>query len=419
MQPASRLKVSGILACAIWLPGAFGQESDRTKWLSVSGELRGRVEWSSGESGGVNLTRLRFGATVEPVRWVRFHFQGQDARALTLNGRSAPGNAVDVRHGYVEFGHPEGFWHGRAGRQALAIGDERLVGADAECDPLGPVFDAVRFGFGPTKARLDVFSGFLVKQGHGRPDPFDRSDQISGVAAQFRVYEGGRVFEPYTLWKRRRDTVDLMGRPGRRNVVTMGVRAAGRAPRKLDYNVEMAAQRGRVVGDRISAWAGHWELTSMPLGGESGPRLSFEFNFASGDANPGDGRHDTFDDLYPAGFNKYGICDPFAWRNIRYPGVGVEWPMAKRWTLSGGYRNYWIADARDGLYAGGDDYLFRNASATRTRIGSQAFFSAAYARSERWRVQAGYGQLFKGEYLRESEYEGASQTVYMLTSFTF
>lgn len=218
------------------------------------------------------------------------------------------------------------------------------------------------------------------------------------------------MFEPYTLWKRR---------PGLRDVATMGVRAAGRAPRKLDYNVEMAAQRGRVAGDRISAWAGHWELTSMPLGGESGPRLSFEYNFASGDANPGDGRHETFDDLYPAGYNRYGICDPFAWRNIRYPGVGVEWPLGKRWTLSGGYRNYWIADMRDGLYAGGDDYLFRNASATGTRIGSQAFFSAAYERSERWRVQAGYGQLFKGEYLRESEYERASQTVYVLTSFTF
>ena len=400
--------------------GALAAASALPRWLKLGGELRGRVDWNTDEGGGgVGLTRLRFNATVAPTRWVRFHFQGQDARARRFDATYGPGNAFDVRHGYVEAGRAGGYWQGRAGRQELAIGDERLVGADADWDPLGPVFDAVRLRFGPKRVRLDVFTGFLVKQGERRPDPFDREDHISGGSARFELGDGDTFVEPYALRKNRRETLDLMGRPGRRDVVTTGVRAVGRLPRDLDYNVEMAVQGGRVAADRISAWAGHWEVTWAPMGRESGPRLSFEYNFASGDPDPSDGRHGTFDDLYPAGFNKYGIADPFAWRNIRYPGLGVELPVSRRWTFSGGYRDCSLANVRDGIYGGGDEYLFRNASATGTRIGSQVLFSAAYTPSERWRVHTGYGQFFKGAYLRQSGYEAGLRTVYLLTSFTF
>jgi hypothetical protein len=389
-------------------------------WLSLGGELRGRVDWNPDEGGaGVGQTRLRFDTTVEPVRWVRFHFQGQDSRTRSFDGSYGPSNAFDVRHVHVEAGRADGKWRARAGRQELAIGDERLVGADADWDPLGPVFDAVRLWVGPKRARFDVFTGFLVKQGERRPDPFDGADRISGASVRFELGDGSGRLEPYALRKNRRETLDLMGRPGRRDVLTTGVRAVGRLPRDLDYNVEMAAQRGRVAADRISSWAGHWELAWAPMGSKSGPRLSFEYNFASGDADPSDGRHGTFDDLYPAGFNRYGISDPFAWRNIRYPGVGIELPVSRQWTLLAGYRDCFLVDVRDGLYGGGDEFLFRNAAATGSRIGSHVLFSAAFTPSARWRVHAGYGQFFKGTYLRQSGYDASLRSMYVLTSFTF
>jgi hypothetical protein len=210
-----------------------------------------------------------------------------------------------------------------------------------------------------------------------------------------------------------------MGNPGHRDIVSPGIRAQGALLKNLEYDVEMAIQRGHVVADRASAWAGHWDMGWKPLGKDSSLRLALEYNFASGDHDPCDGRHHAFDDMYPAGYNKYGMADPFAWRNIRYPAVGVEVSPAKRWTLYGGYRRFWLATTNDGLYLGGDDYMVRNPEATSSYIGSQALVSATYTQSERWRVGAGYGYLLPGQYLRESGYHSPQKTTYLMTSFTF
>ena len=54
-------------------------------------------------------------------------------RAFRLNagsGLEGQRNALDVRQGYAELGHPEEGWQMRVGRQELSVGDARLVGAD-------------------------------------------------------------------------------------------------------------------------------------------------------------------------------------------------------------------------------------------------------------------------------------------------
>ena len=392
-------------------------------WLKLGVELRGRAESStafdSASEDRFYLNRLRLDVAVEPVTWVRFFFQGQDARAFSLDGGPHEDlqNTLDLRQAYVDFGRPEGGWHLKAGRQELAVGDERLVAADNYWDCFGQSFDAVGMGFEGARVSVDAFTGFRVQPSRQRIDAFDTGSRISGLTAQFKT-RGEGVLEPYILWKRGSDTLDLMEHPGHRDVLTPGVLAKGALPHSLDYNVEMAFQRGHVVADSISAWAGHWELGWKPLGREFGLRLGIEYNFASGDKDPANGTHGTFDDLYPAGYNKYGMQDPIAWRNIRYPAIGVEMPVTKRWTMYGGYRLFRLATIHDGLYPGGDEYLVRNPAATDTQVGSQALVSAGYSRSH-WRVYGGYGYFFAGAYLRQSGYPAALRTAYLLSSLTF
>ena len=394
-------------------------------WLKLGFELRGRAESNNefDEPAGdaLYLNRLRLAVTVQPAPWVRFFFQPQDARVFSPGGSDSHGdlqNTVDVRQAYVDFGHAEKGWQLRIGRQELAVGDERLVGADSYWDCFGLAFDAVRVGFAGQRFHVDTFTGFRVEPSRRGVDPFNTASRVSGLSVQFKT-RGEGVLEPYLLWKRGNDTLDLLDHPGHRDVLTPGVRTLGPLPHSLDYNVEMAIQRGHVVADGISAWAGHWELGWKPLGRDFGLRLGVEYNYASGDTNRADGKHGTFDDFYPAGYNKYGMADPIAWRNIRYPAVGVEMPITKRWTLYGGYRYFRLASIHDGLYPGGDEYLVRNPAATSTEVGSHALVSAGYARSEHWRFYGGYGYLFPGPYLRESGYEKALRTAYLQYSVTF
>ena len=117
------------------------------------------------------------------------------------------------------------------------------------------------------------------------------------------------------------------------------------------------------------------------LGPDFGPRLGIEYNFASGDRNPADRSYGTYDDLYPAGFNRYGMADPIAWRNIRYPAAGIELPITRRWAAYAGYRFFQLASVHDGLYPGGDQYLIRNTNATSADVGSHVLLSAAYTHS--------------------------------------
>jgi hypothetical protein len=393
--------------------GCLAQTPDRVVWLKVGVEFRGRVEsnalFEAPSPDSVYLNRLRLHVAVQPRPWLRFFVEGQDARAFSPGAARDPEDlrdTVDLRQAYVELGLPEQGWRMTFGRQELAIGDERLVGADSYWDYFGQVFDAVRLGYAGKRFRAGAFAGFQVQPARWRFDPHDRAERIAGLTVRFHGVE------PYLLWRRGG------GPSGHRDVLTPGLLAQGGLPHHLDYNVEMALQRGHVSEDGISAWAGHWELGWKPRGSESGPRVALEYNYASGDSDPADGTHGVFDDQYSANYNDFGMLDPILWRNIRYPGAGLEIPITKHWTISGGYRRYWLATVRDGLYPGGDEYLVRNPDATSSYVGSHALVSATYERSERWRVNAGYGRLFPGAYLRQSGYPRALKTVHAGFSFT-
>jgi len=387
----------------------------------------GRAEFhrdkSQNRNGRLYVNRLRIGATVQPSPWLRFFFEAQDARTVASRAEQAAlqesRNPLDLREGYVEAGaSSEAGFQVRFGRQAIAIGDERLVGADSYWDPFGQAFDAVRVSYAWGQLRADAFTGYRVEPARRRPDPFDTASRIGGIVVHVPA-RGSHSLEPYLFWKRGGDTRNLQELPGHRDVLTAGLRALGNGPAALDYNVEIALQRGHVVTDSISAWAGHWEIGWKPLGRNLGPRLGLEYNYASGDSHPEDGRHHTFDDLYPAGFNKYGIVDPYAWRNIRSPSLGVDMPVTRGWAIYGGYRAYWLATVQDGLYPGGDEFVVRNPNAPSPHIGNQAFLSATYTHSQRWHISAGYGHLFPGSYLRRSTYVSALHSLYLLSNLNF
>ena len=123
--------------------------------------------------------------------------------------------------------------------------------------------------------------------------------------------------EPYAIFRRDENLASELGPRGTLQQTTAGVRIAGKLPARLDYGVEMAAQRGSLAQDDVSAWAGHWQIRES-LPGKGAVKLISEYNFASGDGNPTDGVRGTFDQLYPTGHDKLGLSDQVGWRNIHH-----------------------------------------------------------------------------------------------------
>jgi hypothetical protein len=117
--------------------------------ITFSGELRLRGEWD-GRTVGVGddaatLSRIRLGARVALSSWLGAFAQIQDARAWGTEGNpltDASADQLDFHQGYAELGRL-GRVQARLGRQELALGDERLVGASA-WNNTGRAFDGAR-----------------------------------------------------------------------------------------------------------------------------------------------------------------------------------------------------------------------------------------------------------------------------------
>src|SRR5262249_40864915 len=147
-------------------------------------------------------------------------------------------------------------WGLRLGRQELALGDERLVGADSFWDNLGQSFDAVQVYWSRPQLKLNGFVSFKVTANQDRMATPDSGNQLYGLFASWTTGPGEGVVQPYLLWNH----VRYDGPGSAASVVTTGIRAVGALGRGFDYNVEMAVQAGRRPESPIRAWAGHWEV---------------------------------------------------------------------------------------------------------------------------------------------------------------
>jgi len=139
-------------------------------WLTFSGEFRLRFE-HAGSSGfnnpeeGFLLGRTRLNLAVQPLHWLKFFGQAQDARAYFQNVPHPGGNyqdTWDIRQAYVQLGDAQsGAIALTLGRQAIDLGDERLVGS-SNWTNTARSFDAASLLLHHGGLRLQAFAASVV-----------------------------------------------------------------------------------------------------------------------------------------------------------------------------------------------------------------------------------------------------------------
>jgi hypothetical protein len=156
--------------------------------LGAKGRFRGELQsFQIADRESVNnaiFLRLRLLGEVTPSNWLRFVVQFQDARTVmgpvTILG-DLQDNDMDVQYGYAELGSKIQRWSVRAGRQPLAFGDERLVGADGSWDNRGQAFDGVRASLSRGQWNWDLFSANPVRMLSKDPDARNSSPTFCRV----------------------------------------------------------------------------------------------------------------------------------------------------------------------------------------------------------------------------------------------
>ena len=134
-------------------------------------------------------------------------------------------------------------------------------------------------------------------------------------------------------------------------------------------------------------------------------KLGTAFNLGSGDDDPTDGVHRTFDQLYPLGHAYYGYMDLFALQNLRNTEVTVEAALPRGTTLRVALQDF-------ALFSPGADAWYNVAGAVVYHAGDAAISSHVGNELDvtvRLPVgpvglEVGYGRFFGGAYLRDASF---------------
>jgi hypothetical protein len=374
------------------------------KWLRFNGEYRARLEGFGG--GGFRndnddlyfLNRFRLNMRLEPAPWLRFHFQGQDARVFWKTQKPyAPPfqDRMDLRMAFVEIGEPEKKTFGmRVGRQELFFGEQRLVGHVSWLNT-ARTFDAVRASFRHNGYRFDAFAASVVNIRDGEFNRRVDGNNFHGIYGGLEKLIPNAVVEPYAFW-RLAPRVDFK---------TWGVRVAGKLPANLDYGTEMAKQSGST-----DAWAGHWRLGYTLPAFTWKPRLIAEYNYAT----------PTFDVLYPTPHDKYGLSDQVGWKNIHHIRVGPEFKISKRVNGSANYHTWWLVNPANGLYNAGGALLVRSPAGNGSKhIGQEVDGQVMVAVNKQVSLSGGYAHIIPGSFLKKATPGASYNFPYLMLGYTF
>jgi len=336
--------------------------------LSIGGSFRARLE---------SLTNPTFGATPRAQdtyflhryflhtdlryrKLARFYFEGVNAM---IEDRDYPLLAIhenrwDFHQAFIDLrvlGENVPLTL-RVGRQELLYGAQRII-SPLDWSNTRRRFDGVKLFYSNEQFDADFF--------YMRPIPIDLSEGLNRKPDEYReeqhfygfygTYKGipNHYVDLYILGLH--DTGDLTnanGRVGDRTLLTAGGRFGGRTG-DFDYDGELMGQWGTFAGDTIRAWGAGADAGYTIRNLAWKPRFGVGFDFGSGDDDPTDGAHETFNQLFPLGHAYLGLLDLFARQNVLASNVNLTVKPHEKVTAKLTWMTFWSDSEKDALYNAG------------------------------------------------------------------
>lgn len=393
------------------------------------------------------LFRTKVHLGYSPVDWLRVYAEGRDSFSENDRRNPAPENdRADLHQAYVTLGGGKDFPLAvQIGRQELQYGDERLIGS-FDWNNIGRVFDATRARYQIASWNVDAFVGRVVVPVDEVFNVANDYDWFSGVYASTRALCPKQETQFYFLARNTGlgspNAVEdpLVGLPSPRDIYTLGARFKS-LPGELngwDYTIELAGQLGRFKESASGPSLDHAAFALTAGTGYTVPtcpmntRLGLEYNFASGDSDPSDHEHETFDNLFPTNHKFYGYMDLAAWQNLHNPRFTLSLKPLKFLTVTLDYHLFWLADTADYFYTAsgaprrgalpGSGTGYDRNPGYNNFVGSELDVVVTYAPKPWLNAQVGYGHFFAGDYVRQSLSApgyGSSDADWVYTQLTF
>jgi hypothetical protein len=396
------------------------------KWFTLSVVDRGRYESvrpaaTKGASyDGYYLNRLRITAGFKASPWFQATVQGQDSRVRDYDtAKVAPtsmSNSMDLRLAYVEIGKKQGV-STVVGRQELTFGDGRLM-ASPDWGNVSRTYDSVRVAAVRPGVKVDAFFGAPVDVSLS----FSRAkvgERVAGVWATFDKIKPFTYVDGYGVVKSLATAVGELGVKDNAATYALGVRAGGAITKTVSWEVEQVYEAGHYGGDDLRAFGTH-EGLSWTIGKSAmKPKLTAEYNFASGDTNAKDGTRGTFDQMYASTHAKWGLGDLVGWRNMHQAAAKFEFSATKRVKVNTAVNHMWLATVQDGWYGSSGSRVVLNRKATSRDLGWEPDLYVTLTVTKDLTVGAGTAVLFGGGYITQSTDYTRLWTPYTMFTYKF
>lgn len=427
-------------------------------WLSISGQHRARFEtvdkqFRRGGNGDDQILVFRTNVLTELMlhHW-KFGLEILDARQAYAKDdtpiSTSVVNPIDVLQVFAQWQiqhliSENSVSNFKVGRFTIDVGSRRFVARNLFRNTIN-TFTGIDWQWtGVDGKQLRAFYTLPVnrlprERGRLINNRREGDDQDSEVKFWGLYYEFPDL--SFAAWKSKAELFyfglnehDTHNRPTRnRDIHTVGGRLYKQARiNEFDYQIETAFQFGE---SRSSTAAIDLEdldhfayFYRMELGYKYNtlwsPRLSAQFDFASGDDDPDDGDNNRFDTLFGArrfDFGPTGIFGPFVRANLISPGIRLQLKPSPHTSLFFAHRGYWLASDKDAW----------TVAAVRDRQGdSGSYIGQQLEFQYRWeivpkniRLELGGAYLFKGEFANSApnaNSEGDSNYLYSQLLFTF
>ena len=376
-------------------------------WLQFGLDERLRLEGYSGNEVKPNnrdsylLNRFRVAMLLEPAHWFKVVAQVQDARSFFQKPPIGPPNNVrwDLKLGYAQVGdtekHPVTL---TVGRQLIDY-NNTLIG-NSEWRNQARSYDSVVTNIHVNHFRAALFAASVVNPLLNGISHHQEGNNIYGAYGWITRVVPKSSIEPFMLWRVAPSVAveASKSKTGHLDEKAYGFRIRGNGIANFDYRYELVLERGWAGANNIHAWATTAGLgyTVASLGWK--PRFFTGYDYASGDKNPTDGTHGTFDTMYPTAHDRFGITDQFGWQNIMAWRAGTTIIPYERWSLTAQYLDFWLASARDAVYNSSGGVILRNPTAKSDgHIGGEFDFYTWYEINREVHIGAGIGHLLPGD----------------------
>ncbi|CAI8812251.1 MULTISPECIES: alginate export family protein [Burkholderia] len=333
---------------------------DPSTYLSLGANLRERFELNNAPLFGLGaahddnyvIQRANVHADLRYAGHFQAFFQLVDSRPF---GKDTVGvvdrDQLDIEQAFVAYVDQlgGGTFKTRIGRQEMAFDLQRFVSV-RDGPNVRQAFDALWANYEIGKWRL---IGYVT-----RPVQYRNDAVFDDVSNRHLRFDGVRVERSGTgpgdlsaYWSRyTRDNARYLAGAGTERRDVFDMRYAGKSG-QFDWDAEAMLQTGHIGPDTIGAWA-FGTLAGYTFKTAGTPRIGIQFDGASGDRHPGDGRMGTFNPLFPNGYY-FTLAGYTGYSNLIHVKPSLTFKPASNVTVMTAVGFQWRATTADAIYGQG------------------------------------------------------------------